>query len=93
MALVQDGGRQATAAPAGAPLAIFGYGSLVWRPDLPHTEAHDGYIVGWVRRFYQGSPDHRGTPERPGRVATLLRAADEKESPLDLDFDEAKEEL
>lgn len=52
---------------------IFGYGSLIWRPSLPFTEQRAAYVTGWARRFWQGSPDHRGTPEAPGRVATLLR--------------------
>ena len=51
---------------------IFGYGSLIWRPDLPHIHAKWGWIEGWERRFWQGSPDHRGTPEQPGRVLTLV---------------------
>lgn len=55
-------------------LWIFGYGSLVWRPAFPFVERHEAEVVGWERRFYQGSPDHRGVPEAPGRVVTLVPA-------------------
>ena len=51
---------------------IFGYGSLVWRPAFEHLERAPGFIRGYVRRFWQGSPDHRGVRDRPGRVVTLV---------------------
>jgi cation transport protein ChaC len=60
----------------GRELWIFGYGSLLWRPAFAHAERRAGWLEGWARRFWQGSPDHRGGRERPGRVVTLVPEAD-----------------
>jgi cation transport protein ChaC len=54
-------------------LWIFAYGSLLWRTEFPFERRAAAVIDGWERRLDQGSPDHRGTPERLGRVATLVR--------------------
>ncbi|OCL10432.1 ChaC-like protein [Glonium stellatum] len=54
---------------------LFGYGSLIWKPPPHYDQRIPGYIDGYVRRFWQSSEDHRGTPEAPGRVVTLIDRA------------------
>lgn len=58
-----------------AELWIFGYGSLIWRPAFEHAVKAVASLPGYERRFCQASHDHRGTPDKPGRVVTLLPVA------------------
>jgi cation transport protein ChaC len=53
---------------------IFGYGSLLFRPGFEFLRRAVAAVDDFERRLDQGSPDHRGTPEHLGRVATLVHA-------------------
>ena len=56
----------------GAPLWLFGYGSLMWNPAAHVAETRPALLKGWRREFCLWSPLGRGTPQRPGLTLALL---------------------
>lgn len=59
--------------PAGQDLWVFGYASLIWRPEFESAEAHLTRVHGWHRALKMWSRVNRGSPECPGLVFALLR--------------------
>jgi cation transport protein ChaC len=53
-------------------LWIFGYGSLIWKPDFEFAERRPARVHGWHRALKMWSRVNRGTVENPGLVFGLL---------------------
>ena len=55
----------------GQDLWIFGYGSLIWRPEFDFVERREASLAGYHRSLCLWSRINRGTPEIPGLVFGL----------------------
>jgi cation transport protein ChaC len=53
-------------------LWVFGYGSLIWKPDFEYAERRPAKVLGWHRALKMWSRVNRGTPDCPGLVFGLL---------------------
>ncbi len=51
---------------------MFGYASLIWRPEFEFAEQRLARVHGWHRSLSMWSHVNRGTPECPGLVFALL---------------------
>lgn len=63
-----------TQVQSGAPLWVFGYGSLLWNPGFDPAEAVVAQLADYHRSFCMLSIHHRGTENQPGLVLALDRA-------------------
>ena len=53
-------------------LWVFGYASLIWRPEFEFVEHRPALVHGWHRSFWMRSRVNRGTPQLPGLVFGLV---------------------
>jgi len=53
-------------------LWVFGYASLIWRPEFESAEARPAVVHGWHRALQMRSRVNRGSPECPGLVFALV---------------------
>jgi cation transport protein ChaC len=53
-------------------LWVFGYASLIWRPEFTAAEHRPAVVRGWHRAFQMRSRVNRGSPEQPGLVYALV---------------------
>lgn len=59
--------------PSG-PFWLFGYGSLIWKPETAFEETRMVTARGWHRRFCIGNElRYRGNPDQPGVMMALDR--------------------
>jgi cation transport protein ChaC len=56
----------------GRDLWVFGYASLIWRPEFDAVEHRPATVRGWHRAFQMQSRVNRGSPEQPGLVYALV---------------------
>ena len=59
------------ALPPDQDIWVYGYGSLVWRPEFEYVERRHALLHGYHRSLCLWSRVNRGTPERPGLVFAL----------------------
>ncbi|HAJ11400.1 MAG TPA: gamma-glutamylcyclotransferase [Comamonadaceae bacterium] len=55
-----------------ADLWVFGYASLVWRPEFEAAEHRPARVHGYHRCLHMWSRVNRGTADRPGLVFALM---------------------
>lgn len=53
-------------------LWLFGYGSLIWRPEFDFIERRQAWVRGWHRALKMWSRVNRGSVQVPGLVFGLL---------------------
>ncbi len=53
------------------PFWLFAYGSLIWKPEIPHVETQRATAGGWHRAFSMKIERYRGSKAQPGYMMCL----------------------
>ncbi len=72
---------------------VFGYASLIWRPEFEAAEERSALVHGWHRALRMRSRVNRGTPAVPGLVFALLAGGACRGRVYRLDPDKAEAEI
>lgn len=72
---------------------VFGYASLIWRPEFDAAEHRSALVHGWHRALRMRSRVNRGTPQQPGLVFALLPGGSCRGVVYRLRPEQAEEEL
>ena len=57
----------------GKPVWLFAYGSLIWKPEVPHEDMKRATAKGWHRAFSMQIRRYRATEDQPGYMMCLDR--------------------
>ncbi len=70
---VREASKALAAELNGAPLWLFAYGSLIWKPAFDAIETSRAVARGWHRAFTMEMLRWRGSPDAPGLMMVLER--------------------
>ncbi|HLQ19744.1 MAG TPA: gamma-glutamylcyclotransferase [Tabrizicola sp.] len=68
----------------GRPIQLFAYGSLIWRPEIPHRAERPAVARGWHRSFCLRMTRFRASVDRPGLMMALDRGGQCRGAVLEL---------
>jgi len=74
-------------------LWVFGYASLIWRPEFDSIEARPAVVHGWHRALQMRSRVNRGSPECPGLVFALVSGGSCRGMVYRIERDEVPEQM
>ncbi|MDR7220177.1 gamma-glutamylcyclotransferase [Aminobacter aminovorans] len=81
------------ARPGNGPLWLFAYGSLIWKPEVEHTDERVALARGWHRSFCINMTRWRATKAEPGLMMGMDRGGQCKGVALRLTDGDRREQL